>query len=197
MEVVILILIIDHFDSFSHNLYQAFADFKDEVIVRRCDELTLEDIKKIQARLVVLSPGPRGPRDTGITLSYLNSDFAKTQATLGICLGLQAMGVHWGLDIQLTKEVVHGKTCLLKELGHPIFKNLASPLQVARYHSLCIPADIKNDELNLLAEHENMVMAIEDLHKPWIGLQFHPESFLTPEGKSLLLNILDYTQSKE
>lgn len=189
-----LILIIDHFDSFSHNLYQAFAQLAPDVVVKRCDEITLEVIQSMQPQLVVLSPGPKGPRDTGVTLDYLKSPFAKKQATLGICLGLQAMGLHWGLDIQLSKEVVHGKTCLLHHTNHPIFKDLHQPLQVARYHSLCISKQNLPENLNLLAEHESMVMAIEDRQKPWIGLQFHPESFLTPEGKSLLYNILDYTQ---
>lgn len=189
-----MILIIDHFDSFSHNLYQALAQLESEVVVRRCDEIELNEIQAMQPKLVVLSPGPKGPTDTGITLEYLKSPFAQTQATLGICLGLQAMGLHWGLKIDLSQEVVHGKTCLLHNLEHPIFDNLQKPLQVARYHSLCISSRDLPEHLNLLAEHESMVMAIEQRDKPWIGLQFHPESFLTTEGKSLLSNILDYTQ---
>jgi anthranilate synthase/aminodeoxychorismate synthase-like glutamine amidotransferase len=194
MEAPILILIIDHFDSFSHNLYQAFAQLAAEVVVKRCDEISLDDIRNMKPDLVVLSPGPKGPKDTGITLEYLKSPFAQTQATLGICLGLQAMGLHWGLEIELSKEVVHGKTCLLHNLNHPIFNNLQKPLQVARYHSLCLSAHNLPQNLNLLAQHESMVMAIEDQDKPWLGLQFHPESFLTTEGKSLLHNVLVYTQ---
>jgi len=191
-----LILIIDHFDSFSHNLYQAFASFHDHVIVKRCNEISLAQIEQYEPDLVVLSPGPKGPKETGVTLEYLKSSFSKHQPTLGICLGLQAMGLHWKLNISLAKEVVHGKTCDLSFRDHPIFESLKQPLQVARYHSLCLNSTNIPANLNLLAEHDDMIMAIEDHQNPWIGLQFHPESFLTPKGLRLLKNILNYTSHK-
>jgi len=167
-----------------------------QVVVRRCNEISLSEIEAYQPDLVVLSPGPRGPEHTGITLDYLNSKFSKGQATLGICLGLQAMGLHWGLNVEFADEVVHGKTCQLRPDPHPIFDSLKVPIQVARYHSLCIKSVAIPKHLKLLAEHNSMIMAIESLQQPWIGLQFHPESFLTPEGLSLLKNILNYLHDR-
>jgi anthranilate synthase/aminodeoxychorismate synthase-like glutamine amidotransferase len=187
-----LILIIDHFDSFSHNLYQSFAQLEETRVVR-CDQIDLQEISNLKPSLVVLSPGPKGPKDTGITPSYLTSTFGEHCPTLGICLGFQAMSLQWGGQVEQAKDVVHGKTLHLKFQPHEIFKNCPNPMGVARYHSLCVPSlSLSVQKVNILAEHENMAMAVLDKKKPWIGLQFHPESFLTPQGTLLLSNIHRY-----
>lgn len=186
-----LILIIDHFDSFSHNLYQAVAQIQESKVIR-CNELELEDLPKLNPSLIILSPGPRGPEDTGITLPLLRSEFGQNQPILGICLGFQAMGLHWGAEVQKAPEVVHGKTLNLHPKTHPIFKDCEHPLQVARYHSLCVKTETLPPNIDILSEHQGMAMAVEDQTRPWMGLQFHPESFLTTCGPKLLTNIAQY-----
>lgn len=183
-----MILIIDHFDSFSHNLYQAIADIQDTVVVR-CNAISPREIEEMNPQWVVLSPGPKGPKDTGVTLEYLRSKHGRSCPTLGICLGFQAMALEWGAQVVKAAEVVHGKTLSLSHDEHPYFENCPNPMPVARYHSLCVPSANLPPELQLHAEHQGMAMAVSDPHKPWVGLQFHPESFLTPQGKTLLHNI--------
>ena len=184
-----LILIIDHFDSFSHNLYQALSSQHQGVEVVRCDKVSVADIEDMKPRWVILSPGPRGPKNTGVTLEYLKSSLAENTPTLGICLGFQAMAVHWGARVLQAGEVVHGKTLDLTLSSHPILEGLPSPLQVARYHSLGVSSSSLPNHIETLGSHKEMAMAVIDTHKPWVGLQFHPESFLTPQGPELLLNI--------
>lgn len=187
-----MILIIDHFDSFSHNLYQTLASQHKDVEVLRCDKVNLEGIESMSPSWVVLSPGPRGPNDTGITLEYLSSPLGARTPTLGICLGFQAMALHWGGNVVQAGEVVHGKTLDLQLKEHPIFSGLTSPLQVARYHSLGVPSKSLPSHLEVLGHHRDMAMAVVDTQKPWVGLQFHPESFLTPQGPELLENLAEW-----
>jgi anthranilate synthase component 2 len=187
-----LILIIDHFDSFSHNLFQALASLEETHVVR-CDQIESQSISDLRPSLVVLSPGPRGPKDTGVTTEYLNSAFAQTCPTLGICLGFQTMSLFWGAQVDQAKDVVHGKTLDLSFEQHEIFTHCPKPMPVARYHSLCVPqASLPLEQVNVIAQHEDMAMAVVDKKRPWIGLQFHPESFLTPQGPQLLNNIHHY-----
>lgn len=183
-----MILIIDHFDSFSHNLYQRMAGDLGDVQVVRCDRLTVGDIRSLRPELVVLSPGPRGPKDTGVTLEYLASDFAQTRPTLGICLGFQALGLAWGAEVTLAEDVVHGKTLELGFEAHPLFEGLSSPITVARYHSLGVRRDTLPPGVLNLASHGPLSMVACDQNRPWAGFQFHPESFLTPDGPRLLAN---------
>ena len=187
-----MILVIDHFDSFSYNLYQLLAAQGEEVIVRRCDRLGLDEIQAYHPEHIVLSPGPRGPQDTGVTLDLLASEWAKKKSILGVCLGFQAMALAWGARVERAPEVVHGKTLMLETLEHPLFTGLPRPLQVARYHSLCVPTQHLPQHLLVLGQHAGMAMAVLDTQRPWLGLQFHPESFLTPQGSHLLLNIRSF-----
>ena len=107
------------------------------------------------------------------------------------------MGYHWGIEVTHAKEVVHGKTCELDLRPNPIFEHLNRPLRVARYHSLCLSSQYLPENLELLAEFENMLMAVQDKTRPWVGLQFHPESFLTPQGPELLKNIHEHLKEKK
>lgn len=190
-----MVLIIDHFDSFSYNLYQAIAVDK-ETVVARCDEISVADITGMNPELVVLSPGPCGPEETGVTLEYLSGDFASVCPTLGICLGFQAMAVAWGGVVELAPEVVHGKTLDLSLREHPVFDVFSDPLRVARYHSLCVPAASLPKELELIATHDEMAFVVEDNLRPWMGLQFHPESFLTEGGVEMLARIRTHLVSR-
>ena len=191
-----MILIIDHFDSFSHNLSQALASLEETRVVR-CDQINAHEISDLSPHFVVLSPGPRGPRDTGVTTEYLESKFGQTCPTLGICLGFQAMSLFWGGQVGQAKDVVHGKTLQLHFQPHQIFEHCDHPMAVARYHSLCVPQDsLPVENVDIVAQHEGMAMAVVDHHRPWAGLQFHPESFLTPQGPQLLTNIHHYLSQK-
>ena len=193
-----MLLIIDHFDSFSHNLYQLLAGLGHEVLVRRCDEISSDDIQnKYRPEAIILSPGPKGPEDTGVTLELLKSDWAQNQVIIGICLGMQALGLHWEIPTRHAAEVVHGKTIQLHLKTHEIFKDLQG-LQVARYHSLCLYEEdtlLKQERVEILSSFEGMVMIAKDRRNPWLGIQFHPESFLTPKGEDLMKNALEYLQS--
>lgn len=190
-----MVLIIDHFDSFSYNLYQAIA-VEHETLVVRCDEVGVEDITGLAPEMVVLSPGPCGPEETGVTLDYLSGEFASLCPTLGICLGFQAMAVAWGGVVELAPEVVHGKTLDLSMGGHPVFDVFSDPLRVARYHSLCVPVESLPKELELVAAHDKMAFVVEDKVRPWMGLQFHPESFLTDSGTEMLARIRSHLVSR-
>ena len=187
-----MILIIDHFDSFSHNLAQLLGGLGYEVLVRRCDKLSLDDAQGMSADAIVLSPGPRGPADTGITPHLLASNWAQSTTIIGICLGLQAMGVHWGATVTNASEVVHGKTILLPTSPHPLFAGLGPSIAVARYHSLCITCESLTGKADIISSYDGMVMVAQDQRTPWLGLQFHPESFLTPDGPTLMRNALHH-----
>ena len=192
-----MILIIDHFDSFSHNLYQLIAPDHDEVIVRRCDNIEIDEIRNAAPQAIILSPGPRGPDDTGVTPSLLNTAFAANTPIIGVCLGFQAMASFWGARVQQAPEVVHGKTLTLSIPEHPLFSGMGTTLQVARYHSLAVYQVTLPPSVEILAEHDGMVMAAKDTTRPWLGLQFHPESFLTPEGGALMQNAFTWLRDTQ
>lgn len=188
----ILIVIIDHFDSFSYNLYQLIASLHREVCVFRCDKVSANEIKELSPDALILSPGPRGPKDTGITQSILNDSYFHRVPIIGVCLGFQTMALSWDIEVSLAPEVVHGKTIEIDKSSHPIFHDLQEKVQVARYHSLCILSESINNSVKIISDYDNMVMIAEDHKKPWIGIQFHPESFLTPDGKKIMENALHY-----
>lgn len=185
-----MILIVDHFDSFSYNLDQLLGGLGLAVRVVRCDEVTPAAILAARPGAVVLSPGPRGPRDTGVTLPFLAEPAAARVPVIGVCLGFQAMALAWGARVEPAPEVVHGKTLELFPAPHGLFAGLPSPLVVGRYHSLCVPAASLPAGVEILAEHRGMAMLALDRERPWAGMQFHPESFLTPEGPRLMDRLL-------
>lgn len=187
-----MILIIDHFDSFSHNLLQLVGGLQLEARVCRCDEIGVEELLEQRPRAILLSPGPGRPEDTHVTPRYLADPRSWTIPCIGVCLGFQAMSLAWGGEVVPAAEIVHGKTVQLARPSHPIFSGLSDPLVVGRYHSLCVPVDSLPQSVEVLCRHREMAMFALDRHKPWAGLQFHPESFLTPQGPELVLALLGH-----
>jgi len=181
-------VLLDNYDSFTHILHHYLLHTGNECIVVRNDELTVAELAKLNPERLILSPGPQTPREAGITLSAL--DYFCTQIPiLGICLGHQALGMHFGAPLQQCPVPMHGKTSIVKHKGHPIFEGIEPSVEVMRYHSLCI--DIaENEQLVPLAfsEDDHILMACAHHSLPLIGLQFHPESVGTKDGQRMIDN---------
>jgi len=186
-----MILLIDNFDSFTFNLYQYLGELGEKVIVYRNNLLNMEQIKQMNPKAIILSPGSGRPEDAGICIELIQT-FYKEIPILGICLGHQAIGAAFGSDIRRAYFIKHGKTSLITHRSNGIFANLASPLEVMRYHSLSIEKSSMRSELKIVAysDDDNEVMAIKHDKYPVYGLQFHPESIGTPTGKQILKNFL-------
>ena len=185
-----MILLIDNYDSFTWNLYQYFCELGAEVLVRRNDALTLEEIAALAPEKIVISPGPCTPDEAGISLAVIRHYAGKTPL-LGVCLGHQAIAQAFGATIVRAAQVMHGKTSLIEHNGEGVFQGLNNPLTVTRYHSLVIDPPTLPSEFNVTARSASgEIMGIR--HREWDleGVQFHPESILTPDGKSLLRNFL-------
>ncbi|MBC8953870.1 MULTISPECIES: aminodeoxychorismate synthase component II [Xenorhabdus] len=191
-----MLLIIDNYDSFTFNLYQYFCELGTEVLVKRNDELQLEDIEKLAPTHLVISPGPCTPNEAGISLEAI-SHFAGKLPILGVCLGHQAIGQAFGASVVKAREVMHGKTCLLHHCQQGVFKGLDHPLTVTRYHSLVIAAETLPASFEVTAWSQrngdvDEIMGIRHRTLPLEGVQFHPESILSEQGHELLNNFLKY-----
>lgn len=190
-----MILIIDNYDSFTYNLVQYFGELGAEPMVRRNDEVSVEEIGELAPRALVLSPGPCTPREAGITVPVVKRWGAELPI-LGVCLGHQAIGEAYGGKVVRAGRVMHGKTSRIEHGGDGLFEGLPSPLEVMRYHSLIVEASSLPDELEVLAtsreEHGEgeEIQAMRHRSHPVWGVQFHPESIMTQEGKGLLRNFL-------
>lgn len=191
-----MILLIDNYDSFTFNLYQYLGELGEEIKVVRNNQVTLDKIKEMKPKAIILSPGPGRPEDAGICVEVVRN-FYKTIPILGICLGHQAIGYAFGATVKHAKSIKHGKTSLIKHEGG-LFNYLSSPLEVMRYHSLSVDKNTLPEELECTAEamDDQEIMAIRHRHYPVFGLQFHPESIGTPSGKQILKNFLDETERK-
>ncbi|OTA19489.1 anthranilate synthase component II [Xenorhabdus beddingii] len=191
-----MLLIIDNYDSFTFNLYQYFSELGTEVLVKRNDELQLEDIERLSPTHLVISPGPCTPNEAGISLEVI-SHFAGKLPILGVCLGHQAIGQAFGASVVKAREVMHGKTCLLHHSQQGVFKGLDHPLTVTRYHSLVIAAETLPASFEVTAWSQrngdvDEIMGIRHRTLPLEGVQFHPESILSEQGHELLNNFLKY-----
>ncbi|CDL83479.1 aminodeoxychorismate synthase component II [Xenorhabdus szentirmaii] len=191
-----MLLIIDNYDSFTFNLYQYFCELGTEVLVKRNDELQLEDIEKLAPTHLVISPGPCTPDEAGISLEAI-SYFAGKLPILGVCLGHQAIGQAFGASVVKAREVMHGKTSLLHHSQQGVFKGLDHPLTVTRYHSLVIAAETLPASFEVTAWSQrngdvDEIMGIRHRTLPLEGVQFHPESILSEQGHELLNNFLKY-----
>ncbi|KMJ44074.1 aminodeoxychorismate synthase component II [Xenorhabdus khoisanae] len=191
-----MLLIIDNYDSFTFNLYQYFCELGTEVLVKRNDELQLEDIERLAPTHLVISPGPCTPNEAGISLEAI-SHFAGKLPILGVCLGHQAIGQAFGASVVKAREVMHGKTCLLHHCQQGVFKGLDHPLTVTRYHSLVIAAETLPASFEVTAWSQrngdvDEIMGIRHRTLPLEGVQFHPESILSEQGHELLNNFLKY-----
>jgi len=186
-----MILLIDNFDSFTFNLYQYLGELGEKVIVYRNNQLNMEQIKKMNPKAIILSPGPGRPEDAGICIELIRT-FYKEVPLLGICLGHQAIGAVFGSDIRRANFIKHGKTSFITHQSNGLFSNLSSPLEVMRYHSLSIEKSSMMSQLEVVAysNDDNEIMAIKHPKYPVYGLQFHPESIGTPTGKQILKNFL-------
>ncbi|MDI6873274.1 anthranilate synthase component II [Candidatus Solincola sp.] len=183
-------LLIDNYDSFTYNLAQALQVLGAEVIAARNDELTLSSVDELRPTHLVISPGPGGPEDTGITIPVVRRLAGKVPV-LGVCLGHQAIGHLYGAAVVRAPRPVHGKTSRIFHDGRTIYRGLPNPFTATRYHSLVVGADLP-PELEISARSEDgLVMGIRHRHLPVEGVQFHPESFLTIEGEGLLRNFLE------
>ncbi len=186
-----MILLIDNYDSFTYNLYQYMGIFTDDIKVVRNDKITIEEIEKLNPDKIVLSPGPKSPKDAGICLDVVKY-FAGKKPILGICLGHQTIGEAFGATVSYAKKIFHGKQSSIEHDGTGIFEGINSPIKVARYHSLAIIEETMPDCLSVTAKTEDgEIMAIKHKEYPVIGLQFHPESIYTEHGKKLIENFIN------
>jgi len=188
-----MLLMIDNYDSFTFNLVQYFQQLGQEVIVKRNDEITIEQIESLKPTRLVISPGPCSPNEAGISLSAIEY-FAGKLPILGVCLGHQAIAQVFGANVIRAKRVMHGKTSVIEHLGQGIFSKLNNPLTVTRYHSLLIesvPEPFSLDAWYTDPLHGMEIMAMRHNTLPIYGVQFHPESVLTEQGLELLQNFLN------
>ena len=187
-----MLLVIDNYDSFTYNLVQYFGELGAEVLVRRNDAISLAEVEKLAPAGIVLSPGPCAPAQAGVTVDVIR-EFGARIPTLGVCLGHQAIGEAYGGRVVRATRAVHGKTSEIAHDGTGLFEGLPSPLQVGRYHSLVIERASVPDVLTVVAtsvEDPSEIHAVRHVTHPVWGVQFHPESVLTPDGKQLLRNFL-------
>jgi len=185
------VLLIDNYDSFAFNLAQYLAELYCEVIVVRNDESSLEELKRQKPTHLVISPGPGTPADAGISREAVRT-FAGFIPILGVCLGHQVIGEVMGGKIIRGEKPVHGKTSLIHHDGKTVFREVSNPFQATRYHSLIVERESIHSSLEVSCEtEEGVIMGIRHRNIPCEGVQFHPESILTLEGKKILSNFLE------
>ena len=185
-----MILLIDNYDSFTYNLYQYMGIFEKDIKVVRNDKVTIEEIEQLNPDRIVLSPGPKSPKEAGICIDVVKHFYQK-KPILGICLGHQSIGAAFGAEIVHAKELMHGKQSLITQDGRGIFEGIPSPVHVARYHSLAADADTIPDSLYVTAStKDGEIMAVQHKEYPIYSVQFHPESIMTPEGRQILRNFI-------
>lgn len=186
-----MILLIDNYDSFSYNLYQLVREINPDLKVIRNDEKTVEEIREMNPDRILLSPGPGRPENAGIMIDTVKT-LGKEIPILGVCLGHQAICAAFGAEITYAKELMHGKQSQVRfDKECPLFRNCPDEAPVARYHSLAAKAETMPKELKITAVTEDgEIMAVEHREYPIFGVQFHPESIMTPDGKTMLNNFI-------
>jgi anthranilate synthase component II len=186
-----MILLLDNYDSFTFNLYQALSELGAEVIVRRNDAVTVDEVERLGPTLdgIVISPGPCTPGEAGISVPLVQR-LAGAVPILGVCLGHQAIGEAFGGTIVRAPRIMHGKVSMIAHDGGGVFAGLPNPLQATRYHSLIVERSTLPSVLEVTAEADGLIMGLRHRLLPVEGVQFHPESILTPTGNDLLANFL-------
>ncbi|MEO8621629.1 MAG: aminodeoxychorismate/anthranilate synthase component II [bacterium] len=188
-----MLLVIDNYDSFTYNLVQYLGELGAEIVVQRNDAITVQEIARMAPAAIVLSPGPCAPAQAGITVEVIR-ELGSTIPTLGVCLGHQAIGEAYGGRVVRAARAVHGKTSRIDHDGRELFSGLPTPLEVGRYHSLIVERSTLPENLKVVAtsaDDPNEIHALRHVTHPVWGVQFHPESVLTPHGKQMLRNFLD------
>jgi anthranilate synthase/aminodeoxychorismate synthase-like glutamine amidotransferase len=185
-----MILVIDNYDSFTYNLVHYIGELGNEVLVKRNDEVSFEDIAALNPNKIVISPGPCTPKEAGISIDLIK---ASSVPILGVCLGHQSIGAAFGGMIIKAPEIFHGKLSEITHNDKGLFKGIDNPYSVVRYHSLIIEKDSLPDELQItsvLKDNPDIIMAVQHKERPIYGVQFHPESIETDFGKKLIQNFL-------
>jgi len=188
-----MILVIDNYDSFTYNLVQYLGELGAEVAVRRNDAVSVDEIGELAPSAIVLSPGPCTPKEAGVSVDTIRR-WGSSIPILGVCLGHQAIGEAYGGEVVRAERVMHGKTSQVCHDGTGIFAGLPSPMEVMRYHSLIVERASIPESLEITAvsqDDPNEVHAVRHREHPVYGVQFHPESVMTPHGKALLHNFLE------
>ncbi len=188
-----MLLVLDNYDSFTYNLVQYLGELGADVVVRRNDAIGVEEIGTLAPTAIVISPGPCAPAQAGVSVETIRR-WGSTIPILGVCLGHQAIGEAYGGDVVRAERVMHGKTSLVRHDGTGVFAGLPSPMEVMRYHSLIVGRETLPSCLDIVAVAEDdprEVHGVKHREYPVFGVQFHPESVMTPHGKALLRNFLE------
>jgi len=186
-----MIVVIDNYDSFTYNLVQLFGELGAEICVFRNDMVSVQQIADLSPGQIVISPGPGTPDDTGVSLDVLR-DLSPTIPTLGVCLGHQSIGQVFGGVVKRAPQLMHGKTSLIYHQGEGILAGMARPFEATRYHSLIVEENTLPDCLHITARTiDGEIMGLQHKELPIYGVQFHPESILTADGRRLLRNFVE------
>ena len=186
-----MILVLDNYDSFTYNLVQYMGELGAEMAVRRNDQITVEEAEALDPERILISPGPCTPQEAGISIELIRR-FAGKRPILGVCLGHQAIGAAFGGKVVRAKKLMHGKTSEVEHDGKTIFTGIASPMTCTRYHSLIVSEKRLPKELEISARTtDGTIMGLRHRSLPVEGVQFHPESVLTADGKKLIRNFLE------
>lgn len=192
-----MIIILDNYDSFTYNLYQVVAQLDSSIRVFRNNKITVAEIAALKPHGIIISPGPGCPEDAGICIDVVKY-FAETVPILGVCLGHQVITVAFGGIVKLTNKVIHGKDTVIFHHRHGIYQNMPLPFHAGRYHSLITERETLPDELMIEAEtSDRIVMGVRHKKYDIYGVQFHPESILTPQGDLLLQNFIALCQRSQ
>ena len=191
-----MILLIDNYDSFAYNLYQLIGSIDEDIKVIRNDEMTVEEIEELQPSCIIISPGPGKPSEAGIIEEVVQKCYTK-YPILGVCLGHQAIVEAFGGTVSYAQSVMHGKSSIIKvDTTNPIFKGIEKKTAVARYHSLAAKKENLPECLKIIGESDDgEIMAISHKNYPVYGLQFHPESVMTPQGLQMIENFINYAKA--
>jgi anthranilate synthase/aminodeoxychorismate synthase-like glutamine amidotransferase len=189
-----MIFVLDNYDSFTYNLVQYLGELGQEVVVRRNDQVTVDELDDMRPERIMISPGPCTPQEAGISIDLIKH-FTGKVPVLGVCLGHQALGAAFGGDVVRAKTLMHGKVSKVEHDGRTLFQNVPSPMQATRYHSLIVAATTLPKELEVSAwtteaDGTRVIMGLRHRTEPVEGVQFHPESVLTTEGRKMLKNFL-------
>jgi anthranilate synthase/aminodeoxychorismate synthase-like glutamine amidotransferase len=188
-----MLLIIDNYDSFTYNLVQYFGEMGVEMVIKRNDQISINEIAKLTPERICISPGPCTPNEAGISCEVIRT-FGPRIPTFGVCLGHQSIGHVFGGEVVRAGRLMHGKTSMIVHHGQSVFKDLPTPFEATRYHSLLVKRETLPDCLEITAvasDDESEIMGLRHREHPIHGVQFHPESILTGVGKQLLKNFLE------